>query len=474
MKKKTISMMLAVTMVAALLGGCGSAPAQTDVQQEAMPEESAAGTDSETAEAEGAEAETEETQQESTDGKMELTMWVGSDGLNEYEQSYIDAYNETHEEAYIRTITRPDGANGEVMAAMMAGTAPDILILSYGEVENFAYADALLPLDEYFATWDGFSGMNQNMVEQFNIQDGRYGLPCGEYAMSMLYNKVLFEEAGITPPEDWTWEEFMETAKSLTNTETGQYGFALNWNQWGNWWFQMFTWAAGGDLTKAEEDGTLVTTFTDPAVIQAAEFYRQLKREKCIQSDMSLELDGLKQEFAAGKAAIIYNGLDDLQSFVSMGMDPEDIGVLTIPKGPAGTNKTQLGGSAYVMHAKVPEEKRQAVFDYYKTVSSKDYYEGKAEYYKEQGMNLLTGQIRTDMDMDLIMEDVAEDVRTMLEGSSENGQLSFYAAPAVSTFIDEAIQKIMVDDSADIKEVFASYEKEANKQAVPQYNESIQ
>lgn len=462
MKKKIMAMLLTVSMLTVLISGCGNNTESTTpetTESAAVAEET---------------ADVGETQiPVDTEGKMELTMWVGPDGLNEYEQSYVDKYNETQKDAYIRTITRPDGASGEVMAAMMAGTAPDILILSYGEVENFAYADALLPLQDYFVGWDGFEGMNQNMVEQFNINDNYYGLPCGEYAMSMLYNKVLFEEAGITPPEDWTWEEFVETAKKLTNTETGQYGFALNWNQWGNWWFQMFTWAAGGDLTKAESDGTLVTTFTDPGVIKAAELYRTLKKENCIQTDMSLELDGLKQEFAAGKAAIIYNGLDDLQSFVSMGMDPEDIGVLAIPKGPSGSNKTQLGGSCYVMHAKVPEEKRQAVFDYATMVSSKEYYEGKAEYYKEQGMNLLIGQVRTDMDMDLIMEDVADDVRTMLEGSSENGKLSFYGAPSIATFIDEAIQKIMVDDSANIEEVFASYEKEANKQAVPQYNESL-
>lgn len=452
MRKQLVSMLAAVTLVSSTLAGCSSKTVKEEVAVEKQEGESTL---------------------QQVGGKLELTMWVGPDGLNEYEQSYVDTFNNTNQKAMIKTITKPDGPNGEVMAAMMAGTAPDILILSYGEVESFAYAGALQPLDTHFEQWDGFEGMNQNMVEQFNIKEEHFGIPCGEYAMSMLYNKNRFEEAGVSVPESWTWEEFIQVSKQLTNPDTGEYGFALNWNQWGNWWFQMFTWAAGGDLSMAEADGKLKTTFTDPAVIKAAEFYRKLKSENCIQADMSLQLDELKQEFAAGKAAIIYNGLDDLQSFISMGMDPEDIGVLPIPEGPGGTNATQLGGSCYVMHARVPEEKQEAVFDYYEMVSSKEYYEGKAEYFKEQGLNLLTGAIRTDMDMNKILEDVPTDIRGMLEGSSGNGRLSFYGSAAIATFIDEAIQKIMVNDDANIEQVFKEYEVEANKQAVPEYNKSF-
>ncbi len=450
--KKHLAIGLTLLLIfTSMLTGCKSSPVSSDVS------------DSKDA-----------TEAVSSGGKIELTMWVGPDGLNDYEQSYIDKYNETNEKAYIRTITKPDGPNGEVLAAMMANTAPDILILSYGEVEAFAYADALLPLDTYFEKWDDFNSMNQSMIEQFHINGQRYGLPAGEYAMSMLYNKNLFEEANIAVPKSLTWDEFIELSKKLTIPEKDQYGFALNWGQWGNWWFQMFTWSAGGDLTQAEPDGKLKTTFTDPAVIKAAEFYRKLKAEKCIQSDMSLKLDDLKQDFAVGKAAIIYNGLDNIQSFVSMGMNPDDIGVLPIPTGPGGTNATQLGGSCYVIHAKVPEEKREAVFDYYKLVSSKEYYEGKAEYYKDQGLNLLTGPIRSDINMDLILDGVADDIRDMLEGSSENGRLSFYGSAAIATFIDEAIEKVMMNDGQDVESIFKEYEIEANKQAVPQYNESFQ
>lgn len=455
MIKKMVSILAATTLLSSSLIGCSSSSSAT---QDTKVTEQGEGDVSTT---EGGK-------------KQELLMWVGPDGLNDYEQSYVDKYNETNEKAYIKAITTPEGRSGELMAAMMAGTAPDILILSYPEMESFIYSDAIIPLNTQFEEWDDMQNMNQDMLDQFKINEEYYGLTCGEYAMGMFYNKQHFADAGIEIPTTWNWEDFVGISKKLTNAETGQYGFALNWNQWAEWWFQMFVWAAGGDLTVAEPDGKLKTTFTDPAVIEAGNFYRTLKAENCIQSDMSLSLDGLQQEFAAGKASIIYSGLDSMEKFISMGMSPEDIGVLPIPEGPGGTNATQLGGSCYVIHSKVPEEKIEAVFDYYEMVSSKEYYEGKAEYFKEQGLNLLTGAVRTDLDMDVILEGVPEDIKTTLMNASGNGHLEFYGKNVVGTFVDQAVQKIFVDESLDIEQVFKEFEAEANKQVVPQYNEAFQ
>lgn len=468
MKRRLISAVLTAAMAATLFTGCGNNGSEADqgtnaggeqANQPGTTESTDGGTDS------GGQA---------SDGKVELTYWVNADGLNEYEQSFVDKYNETSELGYIKLVTKPEGDSGEVMAAMMAGTAPDILILSYGEAETYAYSGALLPLDEYLEGWDGYQDINQDMVENFYINDNHYALPAGEYAMSMLCNKEIFEENNIEIPESWTWEEFMEVCGQLRNEEEGQYGFALNYNTWGNWWFQMFVWAAGGDLTIANDDGTVTTSFSSDEVVKAAQFYRDLKNNGCIQYDLSLSLDELKQEFADGKVGIIYDGLDSLPGYASMGMDTENIAVVPIPKGPSGSNQTQLGGSCYVLHAGVPEEKRAAVFEYYTMVSNAEYYTGKADYFADQGTFLLTGQICNSMDMETILSDVPADIVEMSTNSSGNGRLSWYASTSLSTYVDDAVEKVMTDDSADIKETFAEYEEEANKTAVQEFNESVQ
>lgn len=63
------------------------------------------------------------------------------------------------------------------------------------------------------------------------IYDGKvYGLPTKMENYYILANKNMFDEAGISIPESWTYDEFRETAKKLTKGE-GQnkiYGMYFN------------------------------------------------------------------------------------------------------------------------------------------------------------------------------------------------------------------------------------------------------
>lgn len=405
---------------------------------------------------------------------IELITWTDLNGFDEFEQSYIDLFNSLYDDYQIKVVARPGDLDTDTMTAMMNNSAPDILILSYDEVTTYAYLDALIPLDDYFSHWEDFSNMNSDSVEKFKINEHYYGLPCGEYTMSLLYNKQIFEKHNLTPPkEGWTWEDFISLSSSLYDSSTGQYGFALNWNQWGNWWFQMFVWAAGGELTHADSDGKLTTDFTNEGVITAANYYRELKYKNCIQPNDSLRLDDLKKDFANGKAAMIYSGLDALSDFTSLGMNPEDIGVLPIPVGPGGNNTPQIGGSCYVIHSNVPEEKQEGVFRFYELVSSKQYFEDKANYFAQNNIPFLQGQLRTDINYTQLLKNIPTEFVDTMTRSTQTGRPSYYGTPVVSTFIDSAIQRIMIDSSVDVESVFRQYENEANKQAVPQYNEAF-
>lgn len=409
-----------------------------------------------------------------TEEPIELITWTDLNGFDEFEQSYIDLFNSLYTDYQIKAVARPGDLDTDTMTAMMNGSAPDILILSYDEVTTYAYLDALLPLDEYFSHWEDFSNMNHDSVEKFKINDHYYGLPCGEYTMSLLYNKQIFRANNLVPPkEGWTWNDFLSLASSLHDPSTGQYGFALNWNQWGNWWFQMFVWAAGGDLTSVDPDGKLVTDFTNEGVIKAANYYRKLKKQNCIQPNNSLRLDDLKKDFADGKAAMIYSGLDALYDFTSLGMNPNDIGILPIPIGPGGSNAAQIGGSCYVIHSNVPEEKREGVFRFYKLISSKQYFEDKANYFSKNNTPFLQGQLRTDINYNQLLQNIPAEFINTMKQSSQTGRASYYGTPVVSSFIDSAIQRIMLDSTVNIETVFRQYENEANNQAVPQYNEAF-
>ncbi len=409
----------------------------------------------------------------SNDSTIEIITWTDLEGFNELEQKYIDLYNSTYDNYKVKAVARPNDLDSDTITAMMSGSAPDILILSYDEVTTYAYMGLLLPLNDYFNSWEDFKNINPNIIDNFKINDNYYGLPCGEYTMSLLYNKKMFDEKNITIPKEWRWGDFIDIAKKFNDPKTGQYGFALNWNQWGNWWFQMFVWAAGGDLTKLESDGSLTTTFTDPAVIKAGEYYRRLKQEGCIQSNDDLRLDDLKKDFATGKAAMIFSGLDAISDFTKLGMSVDDIGVLPVPIGPGDVNPVQIGGSCYVMHKNISPEKRDAVFKFYELVSSKQYFEDKAIYYQTENIPFLEGQLRLDINYSELVNNAPDDMINMMINSSKLGRTSCYGSSIIAPFIDGAVQKIMTDTNSNIEDIFIQYENDANKQAVPQYNNNF-
>ena len=61
----------------------------------------------------------------------------------------------------------------------------------------------------------------------------------------------------------------------------------------------------------------------------------------------------------------------------------------------------------------------------------------------------------------------------MMINSSKLGRTSCYGSSIIAPFIDGAVQKIMTDTNSNIEDIFIQYENDANKQAVPQYNNNF-
>ena len=115
------------------------------------------------------------------------------------------------------------------------------------------------------------------------------------------YNKALFEEAGINKlPE--TWDEALEAAKKINDPDNQIAGYATLAAEWTEWFFQYYVWQAGGDLTKQNEDGTAELTFTDPAVMEAAKYYQQLRKDEFYRAILLSNLQTLSQTLVLAKS----------------------------------------------------------------------------------------------------------------------------------------------------------------------------
>lgn len=146
---------------------------------------------------------------------------------------------------------------GKLQTQLAAGTPPDIGIADYGRVVSYARDGVILNIEEQ-VNLSGFS-MDKMMpaaLAQYRWKEGDfdsgnpegdlYGLPADAQPQVMVYNKKMFDEAGVAyPTDDWTWDDMLEAAKKLTKADQSQYGFFLSP---GLMWRGIWVNSAGGSF----------------------------------------------------------------------------------------------------------------------------------------------------------------------------------------------------------------------------------
>lgn len=114
-------------------------------------------------------------------------------------------------------------------------------------------------------------------IESLTWHGALYGLPWSFYVPLMLYNKQLFDDAGVTyPAEDWTWDDFLSTAQALTDESKKQIGFvdAAPWIHL----VPLALIAQNGGQVIASTGAAPEAILDDPAVVQALEWYVDLSK----------------------------------------------------------------------------------------------------------------------------------------------------------------------------------------------------
>lgn len=122
---------------------------------------------------------------------------------------------------------------------------------------------------------DGFDleTLFTDQVKKFYYQGKPYAVPSTVGKMGIILNKDMFDQAGIALPEDWTFDEFRETAKRLAATRAGgEKVFGVYWNTSANLSEALLHFALptlGGDLLY--KNGGKESNFDDPVIIKALE-----------------------------------------------------------------------------------------------------------------------------------------------------------------------------------------------------------
>ena len=161
---------------------------------------------------------------------------------------------------------------------LLAGSTIDV-IPSLGPKFYYNRADAgyFVALDDLIAS----KGIDAKEVWGSYLpysDDGHYyAVPYKQEVYCVFYNKNLFDRAGVPYPEGpWTWDEYVETAKKVTDLSAGIYGSYMNIE---NPWFILS--AKQKNIPLYKEDGTC--NFDAPEFRESIEWYKSLGNDLKIQ-----------------------------------------------------------------------------------------------------------------------------------------------------------------------------------------------
>jgi len=358
------------------------------------------------------------------------------------------------------------------LTAVAGGEGPDISEPAFPDMQVYIQKGIAADITDFVNS----SPEKDRFIEgSFNLasKDGRiYGIPDYMYTTGLIYNKKLFQNAGVANPPA-TWDEFATVAQTLQEKNPGTVGFDILGMDWADWHFEYYVWQAGGDLTELQPDGTVKLTFTSDAAVKALQYYKDLKwKYKVTQKNVVQDYPDNQKDFYTGHSAMILGG-SDTAAFTGNGMDPNDIGFAPFPVGPAGVAPSQVGGAFYMVNAKSSPEKQKAAFTYAMFFMSKEQQEYFYQFHKDNGLGVNPLAIVKDIDMSQYVTDVPADFLAGVLKSAENPQLEYYLKSSLSSYVVKPIQKVLLDPNSDPLTELQKAQELAQKEVIDKYNEDV-
>jgi multiple sugar transport system substrate-binding protein len=209
----------------------------------------------------------------SSDGKTTLTFQIWDVNQRDGMQAMCDAYTALHPDVVIEVqVTSWSEYWTKLEAAAESNTMPDIFWMHTNQILYYSDFGMLADLTDLYDDEDpNFYTDHYSDISLSNAMgsDGQiYGVPKDKDNVCLVYNKEMFDAAGVAyPDETWTWDDLISASEQIYNT-TGKYGYmAYADDQLGYW---NFVYQAGGYILN--EDKT-ASGFTTEATEYAMKFY---------------------------------------------------------------------------------------------------------------------------------------------------------------------------------------------------------
>jgi multiple sugar transport system substrate-binding protein len=366
-------------------------------------------------------------------------------------------------------------------AKLSGGTMEDAYLVAFTEPQDLIARGYAADITELMQGWEHFSSLNPAALKI--VQDGQgrvYGIPIGGYALGLIYNRKLFQQAGLDPDKPpTTWEEVRAYARQLSDPASGRAGFAeLSKGNQGGWHFTAWVYSFGGELQRQDAGGKWAAVFNEPPAVQALETLRAMRWEdRSLTEQQLLEVKDVLPLLATERVAMAVMAPDALLALKSQfEANIDDFGMAPLPQ--AGGNATLAGGAAWIFNPKSSPEVTAAAFEWtitrdFSLAGFESDLKGQAERGQLVGwpaLPLFTGEFQ--QQRDAIVAKYAN-APTQNYTPYVESSLDLRPEPPIETqkmyaILDTAMQAVLTDESADPQAVLDQAAREFQVQVLDQ------
>ncbi|MGV8882709.1 MAG: ABC transporter substrate-binding protein [Rhodoglobus sp.] len=305
------------------------------------------------------------------DADVTISMWTGQeDDAQKILEGLATEFMAEHPQVTI-DLSPGSSSTEELLQKLSAGFAggnyPDISYAFGAWASQLERSNRTLDITDQVTeadvAWDEFSEAARATVQPTG--EKTIGFPAIVDNISLIYNKTVFDAAGVDyPTDEWSWEDFRDAAKKLTDESTNTYGYAysVSGSEETTWQFWPHLWQNGGAILSDDQS---TAAFDSDAGVEALTFLRDMAID-----DKSIYLDQtdtkFAQLFAADRIGMMTSGPWQLHDLKIAGTD---YGITVLP-GTDGDHQTVSGPDIWALFDHQDRNREYWAYEFTKWLTS--------------------------------------------------------------------------------------------------------
>ncbi|WP_328552428.1 MULTISPECIES: ABC transporter substrate-binding protein [unclassified Streptomyces] len=234
-------------------------------------------------------------------------------------------------------------------AKLAGGQMEDVFYTYFTDAKHVVDVNQAADITSYVKDLKSYGTIQQQLRDIYTVDGKIYGVPRTGYSMGLIYNKKLFQQAGLDPDKPpATWEELRADAKKIAALGKGTVGYAdYSAQNQGGWHFTAEVYSQGGNVVSEDGKKATVDTPEGKAVLQNLKDMRW--GDNSMGSKQLLVINDVQQMMGSGKLGMYLSAPDNIPILVKeKGGNYNDLALAPMP----GGKGTLIGGDGYMFNKK--------------------------------------------------------------------------------------------------------------------------